>query len=69
LTHEQVEAYLKANGRTAANLLAAFQASGDPALMQEAMKTYPNDPQVDFRAALDKALSPEAQRQWLNAFE
>jgi tetratricopeptide (TPR) repeat protein len=37
--------------------------------MQEAMKTYPNDPQVDFRAALDKALSPEEQRQWLNAFE
>jgi RNA polymerase sigma factor (sigma-70 family) len=69
LTHEQVEAYLKSNGRTAANLLAAFQASGDPALMQEAMKTYPNDPQVDFRAALDKALSPEEQRQWLNAFE
>jgi len=69
LTHEQIEAYLKANGRTAANLLAAFQASGDPALMQEAMKTYPNDPQVDFRAALDKNLSPEEQRQWLNAFE
>jgi RNA polymerase sigma factor (sigma-70 family) len=69
LTHEQIEAYLKANGRTAANLLAAFQASGDPALMQEAMKSYPNDPQVDFRAALDKNLSPEEQRQWLNAFE
>jgi RNA polymerase sigma factor (sigma-70 family) len=69
LTHEQIEAYLKANGRTAANLLAAFQASGDPALMQEAMKTYPNDPQVDFRAALDKNLSPAEQRQWLDAFE
>ena len=69
LTREQIEAYLKANGRTAVNLLAAFQASGDPALMQEAMKTYPNDPQVDFRAALDKNLSPEEQRQWLNAFE
>ena len=69
LTHEQIEAYLKANGRTAANLLAAFQASGDPALMQEAMKSYPNDPQVDFRAALDKDLSPAEQRQWLSAFE
>jgi RNA polymerase sigma factor (sigma-70 family) len=68
LTHEQVEAYLKANGRNAANLLAAFDASGDPALLQEAMEKYPNDPQVDFRAALDKNLSPEQQRQWLNAF-
>ena len=69
LTHEQVKAYLKANGRNAANLLAAFDVSGDPALMQEAMEKYPNDPHVDFRAALDKNLSPEQQRQWLNAFE
>jgi RNA polymerase sigma factor (sigma-70 family) len=69
LTHEQVEAYLKANGRNAANLIAAFQASGNPALLQEAMEKYPNDPQVDFMAALDKDLSPEQQRQWLNAFE
>jgi RNA polymerase sigma factor (sigma-70 family) len=69
LTHEQVEAYLKANGRNAANLLAAFQASADPALLQEAMDKYPSDPQVDFRASLDKDLSPEQQRQWLNAFE
>jgi tetratricopeptide (TPR) repeat protein len=69
LTHEQVEAYLKANGRNAANLLAAFDVSGDPALLQEAMEKYPNNPQVDFRAALDKNLSPEQQRQWLNAFE
>ncbi|MGA2029143.1 MAG: sigma-70 family RNA polymerase sigma factor [Verrucomicrobiota bacterium] len=69
LTHEQVEAYLKANGRNAASLLAAFQGSGDLALFQEAMEKYPNDPQVDFRAALDKDLSPQQQRQWLNAFE
>jgi tetratricopeptide (TPR) repeat protein len=69
LTHEQVESYLKANGRNAVSLLAAFDVSGDPTLMQEAMKKYPNDPQVDFRAALDKDLSPEQQRQWLTAFE
>jgi RNA polymerase sigma factor (sigma-70 family) len=69
LTHEQVEAYLKANGRKATSLLAAFDASGDPKLLQEAMEKYPNNPQVDFRAALDKNLSPEQQRQWLNAFE
>jgi len=69
LTHDQVAAYLKANGRSAANLLAAYQASGDASLLQEAMQKYPNDPQVDFRAALCQSLSPEQQRQWLNAFE
>jgi RNA polymerase sigma factor (sigma-70 family) len=69
LTHEQVEAYLKANGRNAANLLAAFRTSGDPALLKEAMEKFPNDPQVDFEAAVDKNLSSDEQRQWLNAFE
>ena len=69
LTAEQVEAYLKANGRKASSLLAAYRTSGDPALLQEAMQKYPNDPQVAFEAALDKNLSPEQQRQWLNTFE
>jgi RNA polymerase sigma factor (sigma-70 family) len=69
LTREQVESYLKTNGRNAANLLAAFRTSGDPALLQEAMQKYPNDPLVAFEAAFDKDLSPEEQRQWLNTFE
>jgi len=69
LTRDQVEAYLKTNGRSAANLLAAFDTSGDPALLQEAMARYPTDPQVAYAAAFDKDLSPEGQRQWLNAFE
>jgi RNA polymerase sigma factor (sigma-70 family) len=69
LTREQVEAYLKANGRNAANLLAAFRTSGDPALLKEAMEKYPNDPQVAYEAVTDKDLSPEEQRQWLNALE
>jgi RNA polymerase sigma factor (sigma-70 family) len=69
LTHDQIEAYLKANGRSAANLLAAFRTSGDPALLKEAMEKFPNDPQVAFEAALDKNLSPDEQRQWLNTFE
>jgi RNA polymerase sigma factor (sigma-70 family) len=69
LTSKQIEAYLKANGRSAANLLAAFRTSGDPALLQEAMQKYPNDPQVDFEAVLEKNLSPDEQRQWLNTFE
>lgn len=69
LTREQIEDYLKANGRSAANLLAAFRTSGDPALLQEAMQKYPNDSQVDFEAAMDKNLSSGEQRQWLNAFK
>jgi hypothetical protein len=69
LTAEQVEAYLKANGRKASSLLAAYRTSGDPALLREAMEKYPNDPQVAFEAVFDKDSSPEEQRQWLNAFE
>jgi RNA polymerase sigma factor (sigma-70 family) len=68
LTAEQVEAYLKANGRKASSLLAAYRTSGDPALLKEAMEKYPNDPHVAFEAAIDKDLSPEEQRQWLNTF-
>ncbi len=69
LTAEQVEAYLKANGRKASSLLAAYRTSGDPALLKEAMEKYPNDPQVAFEAVFDKDLSPEEQRQWLNTFK
>jgi RNA polymerase sigma factor (sigma-70 family) len=69
LTGEQVEAYLKANGRTASSLLAAFRTSGDPALLKEAMEKFPNDPQVDFEASVGKDLSPDEQRKWLDAFK
>jgi len=69
LTPEQVEAFLKTNGRTAGSLLAAFRTSGDTALLKEAMEKFPNDPQVAFEAAFDKDLSPAEQRQWLDAFK
>ena len=69
LTAAQVEAYLKANRTNAASLLAAYRTSGDPALLKEAMEKFPDDPQVAFEAVLDKDLSPEQQRQWLNTFE
>ena len=69
LSPEQVEAYLKTNGRTAASLLAAFRTSGDTAMLKEAMEKFPNDPQVAFEAVLDKDLSPAEQRQWLDAFK
>jgi hypothetical protein len=69
LTGKQLEPFLKASGRNAASLLAAFRTSGDRALLQEAMQKYPNDPNVAFEAAFDKELSAEEKRQWLNTFE
>jgi RNA polymerase sigma factor (sigma-70 family) len=69
LTARQVEAYLQANRTNAASLLAAYRTSSDPALLKEAMEKYPNDPRVAFEAVLDKDLSPEQQRQWLDTFE
>lgn len=69
LTAAQVEAYLKANRTNAASLLAAYRTSGDPALLQEAMEKFPNNPQVALEAVLEQNLAPEEQRQWLNRFE
>lgn len=69
LTSEQVEAYLKANGRKASSLLAAYRTSGDPMLLQEAMEQHPSDPLVAFEAAFREGVSPGDQRQWLEAFK
>jgi RNA polymerase sigma factor (sigma-70 family) len=69
LTADQIEAYLKANQRNAASLLAAFRNTGNLTLLREAMQKYPNDPQVDFAAAINKDLTPQEQRQSLDAFE
>jgi hypothetical protein len=69
LTAKQVEPYLKAHGRNAASLLAAYRTTGDPALLEEAMQKYPRDPLVALEAAFREGASPEAQRQWLEAFK
>lgn len=69
LTVKQVESYLKDNRRNAASLLAAFRTTGDKALLEEAMKNFPNDPEVAFEAAFKNGASPEEKRQWLDAFE
>jgi hypothetical protein len=79
VTHEQVESFLQANGRSAANLLAAYRAKREPALLKEAMKNFPNDPQVAFQVAEELLmrpvnsssdfLTPDEQRQWLDAFK
>jgi hypothetical protein len=46
LTHAQIEAYLEAQHRSAASLVAAFRISGDEALLREAMEKFPHDPLV-----------------------
>jgi len=69
LTLAQVEPYLKANGRSAASLLAAFRTTTDPRLLAEAIQTFPNDPQVSFEAAIQKDASPEDRRRNLEAFK
>jgi len=69
LSAEQIEPYLKANGRNAASVLAAYRTTGNPALLEEAMQKYPNDPQVDFEAAFRSDAPAGERRQWLEAFE
>lgn len=69
LSTEQVESYLRAYGRQAANLLAAYRTSGDAAFLKEAMEKYPGDAQVAFEGIFAKDLTAEQRRQWLTAFE
>ena len=69
LTAQQIDSYLQENRRNAASLLAAYRATNDPKLLQEAMEKFPNDPQVAFHAVFKKDATPEERRQWLEAFK
>ncbi len=69
LTPEQVEAYLKENHRNAASLLAMFRATGDSALLREALEKFPQDPRVNFAGIFDKDATPAELRQRLDAFK
>jgi hypothetical protein len=64
-----VEAYLKENHRNAASLLAMFRATGDSALLREALEKFPDDPRVNFASVLDKDATPAELRQRLDAFK
>jgi hypothetical protein len=68
LTLEQVESYLGANRRSAGSLLAAYQATGDKSLLQEAKTKYPNNAAVAF-TALSKSDSADERRQWLDTLK
>jgi RNA polymerase sigma factor (sigma-70 family) len=69
LTPAQAEKYLNENRRSAASLLAAFRATGDKELLDEAASKYPNDPQVAFTAAYAPGVQPDERRRWLDAFK
>jgi hypothetical protein len=69
VTAGQVESWLEENGRSAASLLASSRVTRDQTLLQEAIETYPYDPQVNFAAVFKKDASPEERRQSLDAFK
>src|SRR5215472_8572015 len=46
LTLDQLKNYLEVNHRNAESLLAAYRATGQKALLDEALTNYPNDPRV-----------------------
>lgn len=69
LKPEQLEGYLRASGRNADSLLAAYRTMRDPALLAEAKRNFPDDPHVAFEAALEKDVTPEEQRKWLDVWK
>ena len=69
LTPEQVESYLRSSGRSAASLLAAYRTTSDPALLSEAMRNFPDNPEVAYEAATTKNVSPDEQRHWLDVLK
>jgi RNA polymerase sigma factor (sigma-70 family) len=69
LKPEQLEGYLRESGRNADSLLAAYRTMRDPALLAEAKRNFPNDPHVAFEAALEKDITPEDQRKWLDVWK
>lgn len=69
LTVQQLESYLKENARGAESLLAAYRSTRDPELLREAMRNFPNHPQVAFEAAFTKDSSPEDRRRWFDSLK
>ncbi len=69
LTAEQIGKYLKENNRNAASLIAAFRATGDKALLHEALEKSPNDPVVNFSSVFEAGATAEERRQRIDAFK
>jgi hypothetical protein len=56
---EQLAAYLQANRRNAESLLAAYQATHEKSLLEEAMQKYPRDPRVAYTAWFRSPAGPD----------
>jgi len=69
LKPEQVESYLNSNKRNAASLLAAYRTTSDQALLSEAMRNFPDDPQVAFEAVFQTNAAPGDLRHWLDVLK
>jgi RNA polymerase sigma factor (sigma-70 family) len=67
LQTQQLESYLKENRRSAGSLLAAFRATSDQSLLQEAIAKFPDDPHVAFTAAY--RLEGGDRQYWLEVFK
>jgi len=59
VTLEQLTTYLQANHRNADSLLAAYQATGERALLDEALTNYPHDPRVAYHAWFRAPAGPD----------
>ena len=59
VTAEQLTSYLQANHRSADSLLAAYQATGERALLDEALRNYPHDPRVAYNAWFRTPAGPD----------
>jgi hypothetical protein len=68
LQPELIEDYLAREGRTAANLLSAFHASGRTNYLVEAVLQFPRDPRIQF-TVLSRNVFPEERRKWLDLFK
>lgn len=60
----ELAAYLEANQRNAASLLAAAAVTGDKQFLREAMEKFPNDPRVALTAWIGTE-KPEERVEWL----
>jgi hypothetical protein len=56
---EQLTVYLQANHRNAESLLAAYQATHEKSLLEEAMQKYPHDPRVAYTAWFRSPAGPD----------
>ena len=59
VTLEQLTTYLQANHRDADSLLAAYQATGERALLDEALTNYPHDPRIAYNAWFRAPAGPD----------